>query len=257
MLLAAGDHGPKSPFPENKGVADAVANQVALGGQARRWPRRRWCRAQASDQARNEAGEQTGGEKKGEDAQDEGEGGHGASTEAQDRRSSPDGSIRALESDTKGGGVIKLKRILVPTDFSDTARHALTYGLSFCREYGAELILIHVVETIPVGYASDLFPVPMAEVFQEMAGYAKEELQKLAAEAKERGVAAREIVTQGKPSAEIVRVAREEGIDLIVLGTHGKGVLDKAIFGSTTDRVVRKAPCPVLTVGQTEHEFVE
>ena len=152
--------------------------------------------------------------------------------------------------------MIKLKRILVPTDFSDTARHALTYGLSFSSEYQAELILLHVVETIPVGYASDLFPVPMAEVFQEMTGYAKEELSKLAAQAREKGLAVREMVTQGKPSAEIVRVAREENVDMIVLGTHGKGMLDKALFGSTTDRVVRKAPCPVLTVGATEHEFV-
>ena len=66
----------------------------------------------------------------------------------------------------------------------------------------------------------------------------------------------REIVTQGKPSAEIVRVAREENVDMIVLGTHGAGLLDKALFGSTTERVVRKAPCPVLTCRLAEHEFV-
>src|SRR4030095_2792682 len=73
----------------------------------------------------------------------------------------------------KGGAMIRLERILVPTDFSDSARHALTYGISFAREYDAELVLLHVVETVPVGYASDLFPVPMAEVFQEMSGYAR------------------------------------------------------------------------------------
>jgi len=67
----------------------------------------------------------------------------------------------------------------------------------------------------------------------------------------------REMVTQGKPSAEIVRVAREEAADMIVLGTHGAGILDKALFGSTTERVVRKAPCPVLTCRLAEHEFVE
>ncbi len=62
---------------------------------------------------------------------------------------------------------------------------------------------------------------------------------------------------QGKPSHEIMRVAREETVDMIVLGTHGKGVLDQAIFGSTTERVVRKAQCPVLTVRMSEHEFVD
>ena len=153
--------------------------------------------------------------------------------------------------------MIKLKKVLVPTDFSDSARHALTYGTSFAREYGAELVLLHVVENLTVGYASDLFPVPMAEVFQEISGYARAELAKLGAEAREKGVSVREEVVQGKPSAEIIRFAREGDVDMIVLGTHGKGMLDQALFGSTTERVVRRAPCPVLTVRQAEHEFVE
>ena len=153
--------------------------------------------------------------------------------------------------------MINLKRILVPTDFSESARHALTYGISFAREHKARLYLLHVVETIAVGYASDLFPVPLAEVFQEISGYAKAELAKLAGAAREKGVEVQEIVVQGKPSAEIIRVARDELIDMIVLGTHGKGILDQALFGSTTERVVRKAPCPVLTTRLKEHEFVD
>lgn len=152
--------------------------------------------------------------------------------------------------------MIQLERILVPTDFSESARHALTYGLSFAKEYQAELVLLHVVENLTVGYASDLFPVPMAEVFQEISGYAKAELAKLAEEARRRGVAVRDEVAQGKPSAEIIRFAAENAVDMIVLGTHGKGVLDQALFGSTTERVVRRAPCPVLTVRTVEHEFV-
>src|SRR5262245_64479733 len=126
---------------------------------------------------------------------------------------------RTEPTDGKGVAMIRLQRILVPTDFSESARHALAYGISFANEYGAELLMLHVVETIPVGYASDLFPVPMAEVFQEMSGYARAELGKLSAEVAERGVKAREIVAQGKPSAEICRVAREEQADMIVLGT--------------------------------------
>ena len=153
--------------------------------------------------------------------------------------------------------MINLKRILVPTDFSESARHALLYGTSFAREYEGELLLLHVVENLTVGYASDLFPVPMAEVFDEISGYAKAELAKLGAEVKQKGIAVRELVVQGKPSAEIVRVAREETADMIVLGTHGKGMLDKALFGSTAERVIRRAPCPVLTVGLEEHEFVQ
>jgi nucleotide-binding universal stress UspA family protein len=153
--------------------------------------------------------------------------------------------------------VIKLKKVLVPTDFSDGARQALRYGMSFAKEYGAELLLLHVVENLTVGYASDLFPVPMAEVFQEISGYAKNELAKLGEEARARGLTVQEQVVQGKPSAEIIRFASEHEIDVIVLGTHGKGMLDQALFGSTTERVVRRAPCPVLTVRKPEHEFVE
>ena len=153
--------------------------------------------------------------------------------------------------------MIKMKKVLVPTDFSDSARHALRYDISFAKEYGAELVLLHVVENLTVGYASDLFPVPMAEVFQEISGYAKTELAKLAGEAKERDVRVTELVAQGKPSAEIIRYAAENAVDMIVLGTHGKGILDQALFGSTTERVVRRAPCPVLTVPMAGHEFVE
>jgi nucleotide-binding universal stress UspA family protein len=153
--------------------------------------------------------------------------------------------------------MIRLQRILVPTDFSDSARQALTYGTSFAREYHAELLLLHVVEIVPVGYATDLFPAPMAAVFQEVSAYARAEIAKLAAMARDRGVSTRELVARGKPSAEIVRAARDEAVDMIVLGTHGKGVLDKALFGSTTERVVRRAPCPVLTCRLKEHEFVD
>jgi nucleotide-binding universal stress UspA family protein len=153
--------------------------------------------------------------------------------------------------------MIHLKRILVPTDFSDSARHALGYGTSFAKEYGAEVLLLHVVENLTVGYASDLFPVPMAEVYEEISGYAKAELAKLAAEVRGKGISVRELVAQGKPSAEILRVAREETADMIVLGTHGKGLLDRSLFGSTTERVVRKAPCPVLSCRHPEHDFVE
>jgi nucleotide-binding universal stress UspA family protein len=153
--------------------------------------------------------------------------------------------------------VIKLNKVLVPTDFSESARHALTYGTSFAQEYHAQLVLLHVVENLTVGYASDLFPVPMAEVFHEISGYARAELAKLAVEVRERGVEVEEQVVQGKPSAEIIRFAGENAVDMIVLGTHGKGVLDQALFGSTTERVVRRAPCPVLTVRLAEHGFVE
>jgi nucleotide-binding universal stress UspA family protein len=143
--------------------------------------------------------------------------------------------------------VIEIRRILVPTDFSESAHQALDWGVALALEFKSELLLLHVVENLTVGYASDLFPVPMAEVYEEISGYARAELHRLAEDARRRGLAVLERVAQGTPSAEINRLAREEAIGLIVLGSHGKGLLDHALFGSTTERVVRKAPCPVLT----------
>ena len=153
--------------------------------------------------------------------------------------------------------MIQLKRVLLPTDFSESARHAFTYAASFAVEYDAELYLLHVVEVLPMGYAGELFPAAMTQVVDEISGYAKDELAKLTDEALRRGCrTVQQRTGQGKPAAEIIRVAREEAIDMIVLGTHGHGVLNRALFGSTADRLMRKAPCPVLVCRLFEHEFV-
>ena len=153
--------------------------------------------------------------------------------------------------------MIQLKRVLLPTDFSESARHAFTYAVSFARESGGELYLLHVIEVLPMGYAGELFPAAMTQVVDEISGYAREELQKLADEALRRGCpTVHQRTARGKPSAEIARFAREESVDMIVLGTHGHGVLNRALFGSTADGLMRKAPCPVLVCRVAEHEFV-
>lgn len=152
--------------------------------------------------------------------------------------------------------MIRIRRILVPTDFSPSARHAMLYGTSFAHEYGAEVLLLHVVEIVPLSFGSELFPSPAANVVGEIAELAATELKAAADGVRATGVPVRESVTTGRPSAEIVRAAIAEMADMIVLGTHGKGALDHALFGSTAERVVRKAPCPVLTVRLQEREFV-
>jgi nucleotide-binding universal stress UspA family protein len=152
--------------------------------------------------------------------------------------------------------MIKLKRLLLPTDFSESAAHAFTYALSFACEYEAELYLLHVIEVLPVGYAGELFPSSMTQVLDEISSYARTEMQKLGENARSRGAVVHERIAQGKPAAEILRVARAETIDMILLGTHGHGVLNRALFGSTTDRIMRKAPCPVLVCRLFGHEFV-
>jgi nucleotide-binding universal stress UspA family protein len=148
---------------------------------------------------------------------------------------------------------MEINKVLVPTDFSDSARYALDYAVSLAEKLHAEITLLHVVEEMTVGYTSDLFPVPMAEVFQEISSYARKALAGLVAAVGDRGVPVRESLSRGKAAHEIVREAREGAFDMIVMGTHGRGALDHALFGSTTERVVRKAPCPVLTCRRPEH----
>jgi nucleotide-binding universal stress UspA family protein len=118
------------------------------------------------------------------------------------------------------------------------------------------LYLVHVVEVLPVGYTGDLFPAAMTRFVDEVAGYARVELGKWADEGRAAGRVAHERLLRGKPAAEIIRLAREEAIDLIVIGTHGRGTLSHVLFGSTTEKVVRKAPCPVLICRLTERDFV-
>jgi nucleotide-binding universal stress UspA family protein len=150
--------------------------------------------------------------------------------------------------------MITLKRLLLPTDFSESATHAFAYALSFAQKYDAELYLLHVIEVLPLGYTGELFPTSMTQVVDEISSYARSEMQKLAEKARRESAKVEERIAQGKPAAEILRVAAEDKIDLIVLGTHGHGVLNRALFGSTTERVTRKAPCPVLVCRLFEHQ---
>jgi universal stress protein A len=142
--------------------------------------------------------------------------------------------------------MMKLKRLLLPTDFSESARHAFAYGLSFAGQCEAELFLLHVIEILPAGHTGELFHGVMTKAMDEISGYARTEMARLVAEARSHGRTVHERISPGKAAAEILRVAREDEIDMIVMGTHGRGTLSHVLFGSTTERVVRKAPCPVL-----------
>jgi nucleotide-binding universal stress UspA family protein len=142
--------------------------------------------------------------------------------------------------------MIQIERLLLPTDFSESARHAFSYGMSFARDRGAALYLLHVIEVMPVGHAGDLFPAAMTQFVEEVSGYARTEIASWAEEARAAGLTVHERIARGKPAAEILRVAAEERIDLVVIGTHGRGTLSHVLFGSTTERVARKAPCSVL-----------
>lgn len=149
--------------------------------------------------------------------------------------------------------VFRLKRILVPVDFSGCSRKALRYALPFAEEFEASIILLHVVS--PFLPPAELAMVDVSEIELKMRETGARELDKL------RATVAREVPVEtalrvGRPDTEIVRAARELEADVIVLSTHGRTGLAHVLMGSTAEQVVRHAGCPVFVVREHEHEFV-
>jgi universal stress protein A len=144
--------------------------------------------------------------------------------------------------------VFRLRKILVPIDFSDCSKKALDYAIPFARQFGAELNLLHVVEPYPA--------------IPEMAPYDAENIEdgRLELEALRKDLGnvgpCSTLVRKGAPPTEITSAARDLDADLIIISTHGRTGLSRVFLGSTAERVVRSAPCPVLIVRECEREFV-
>jgi nucleotide-binding universal stress UspA family protein len=130
-----------------------------------------------------------------------------------------------------------LNRILFCTDFSENSERALNYAISAAAEYNSELTLLHVLEGTPT-----------SSKMQEAIATTTQQLDKLIPEERRKALKIKTAVRIGKPYQEIIQVALEAQIDLVVMGVHGRGALDLAVFGSTTNRVVQLGPCPVLAV---------
>jgi nucleotide-binding universal stress UspA family protein len=150
----------------------------------------------------------------------------------------------------------RVRNILFPTDFSDYSKKALPYALSFARRYGATLHVLHVFEQRihPSFYIADKStPFDLDSGLRERALDALDEFVYPDLRKK---IDFKCEVTSGKPFVEIINYANQHEVDLIVIATHGLTGLEYMIIGSTTERVVRKSPCPVLSVKDPEHEFV-
>jgi nucleotide-binding universal stress UspA family protein len=157
--------------------------------------------------------------------------------------------VEAVEVRTAPSPIFSLKRILVPVDFTDCSNKALTYAVALAQQFEAELTLLNVVptHTYPEMAALDLLTDPMPGAKKEL-----EILRLMVGSAAECDTTLR----RGMPATEIVAVAKELRSDLIVISTHGHKGLTHAILGSTTEKVLRHAPCPVLVVREKEHEFI-
>ena len=150
----------------------------------------------------------------------------------------------------------QLRRILLPTDFSGCANYALPYAAAIARATNATIICVHVVEPIApaVGYTGLAEPLPIADISEQLEDSAERELPKLGECDECAGLNVEEVMVHGDAAAEIVRVAEEREVDLIVISSHGRTGLGRILFGSTAEAVVRHASCPVLVVKPPTHD---
>jgi universal stress protein A len=150
--------------------------------------------------------------------------------------------------------IIKLKKILVPIDFSDTSKKALSYAIAFARQFGGKITLLHVVEPYiyPIDPTFAPYPIPVNETGLE------KKLELKLSRLKNRfdqELFDPIVVRKGRAFEQVVQVAKEQETDLIILTTHGYTGFKHVFLGSNSERVVQHAPCPVLVVREREHEF--
>ena len=147
----------------------------------------------------------------------------------------------------------------MPTDFSECGNYALSYAASIARTFGASITCVHVIEPMvpTVGYSGMTEPLPIADISDQLEDSAERELPKLAECEECAGLDVEELIVHGEAASEIVRVARDRKVDLIIVSSHGRTGLGRILFGSTAEAVVRHAPCPVLVVKPPQEEELQ
>jgi nucleotide-binding universal stress UspA family protein len=157
--------------------------------------------------------------------------------------------------------MIAIRTILLPTDGSDGSAKAMTYAISFAKQYGARVVALHVIDegfavrartAVVEGVGHEL----MQRLRDSWAREAQRILDVVADAGATSGVTVEPKMVTGNPFDEILGAAKEVSADLIIMGTHGHTGMGHLLLGSVTEKVVRKAPCPVLTVRTDEHDFV-
>jgi nucleotide-binding universal stress UspA family protein len=154
--------------------------------------------------------------------------------------------------------MILLKRVLVATDFSEPSDAALAYGREFARTFNAQLVVLNVTDNVMArAFAGDGYVFSDPALQQDIETAARKRLDALLSDEDREQLRAEAVVlASNTPPAAIVEYAAENNVDLIVMGTHGRGAVAHLLMGSVAERVVRTAPCPVLTVRHPEREFV-
>ena len=143
-------------------------------------------------------------------------------------------------------------KILFPTDFSESAENASRYALSLAKKYASKVYVIHVIE--PFTYTTE-FGLDFSAQLKEMEASARRLLDDIAASIKKTNLDVESALITGEPFVEIIKYARKEQVDLIVMATHGRSGIEHMLMGSVAEKVVRKSPCPVLTIKKSGQTF--
>lgn len=156
--------------------------------------------------------------------------------------------------------MLKIKNILYPTDFSKASAIAYGYAESLAAHYGAKLFVIHVAEPVLIAHPQYAYIEALPAILRDLRDRAEKQLTEFMKErsshAIKHGIQAKCTLIEGLLPVEILNFAERNAIDLIVMGTHGRNAPDRRTIGSVTERVLRKASCPVLAVRKPEHSFV-
>lgn len=149
-----------------------------------------------------------------------------------------------------------IKKILVATDFSEPSGVALAYGRDLARTNHAQLFVLHAVEDVLMRYAPEV-GLMGGDLQKDLEKIATRDLQALISDEDRKNLNAVAVIESGISPAEVVTsYAKANGMDLIVAGTHGRGAVQHFLMGSVAERIVRTAPCPVLTVRARERDFI-
>ena len=153
--------------------------------------------------------------------------------------------------------MIALKNVLVATDFSEPSAVALDYGRDLARSYDATLHVVHVIEDLLALHGPEI-GFAYADVERNIEAAVRRDLDAALSAEDRKTLKARTVITRApNVSHAITEYAKNNAIDLIIVGTHGRGAIQRFLIGSVAERVMRTAPCPVLTVRTNERDFID
>jgi len=149
---------------------------------------------------------------------------------------------------------MSFKNILMTTDLSPYSLSAKDISLSLARKYRAKLYLLYVIDEM-IFVELEPYGIAYQDIQATHREQAEQKLKEIISGEEWKDIHCEPVIITGNPFVEIIRFAKEKQIDVIVMGTHGRSGLSHILFGSTAERVIRKAPCPVLSVKISEHHF--